>query len=167
MAAELHGPGWRTGAPHNFVGYSNPAVDQALDAGDWPSAESACAKTHRGVRLHPHHLAVVDVRIKNAVLGPYDVLETLPEWRSRSDAATHRPAPRGAGGRQRVLPLVILAVLGLQILRQRGERSSQEALQAIAEQAAARIGTYIAQQREMLRAWNGGGQPARRTAPPR
>jgi len=51
-----------------------------------------------------------------------------------------------------VLPLVLLAVLGLQILRQRGERSSQEALQAIAEQAAARIATYIAQQREMLRA---------------
>ena len=47
-----------------------------------------------------------------------------------------------------VLPLVILAALGLQILRQRGERSSQEALQAIAEQAAARIATYIAQQRE-------------------
>src|SRR5439155_14917969 len=34
----------------------------------------------------------------------------------------------------------------------RGERSSQEALQAIAEQAAARIATYVAQQREMLRA---------------
>src|SRR2546427_3272611 len=51
-----------------------------------------------------------------------------------------------------VLPLLLLAVLGLQILRQRGERSSQEALQAIAEQAAARIATYIAQQREMLRA---------------
>jgi len=51
-----------------------------------------------------------------------------------------------------VLPVLILAVLGLQILRQRGERASQEALQAIAEQAAARIATYIAQQREMLRA---------------
>jgi signal transduction histidine kinase len=51
-----------------------------------------------------------------------------------------------------VLPLLILAVFGLQIVRQRGERSSQEALQAIAEQAAARIATYIAQQREMLRA---------------
>src|SRR5256885_6398407 len=50
-----------------------------------------------------------------------------------------------------VLPLLLLAILGLQILRQRGERASQEALHAIATQAAARIGTYIAQQREMLR----------------
>jgi signal transduction histidine kinase len=51
-----------------------------------------------------------------------------------------------------VLPLLLLSVLGLQILRQRGERASQEALHAIAEQAAARIATYISQQREMLRA---------------
>jgi hypothetical protein len=52
---------WRTGAPYNFVGYSNPAVDRALDAGDWPAAESA---------LHEDP----------PVLGPYDLLETLPEW---------------------------------------------------------------------------------------
>lgn len=51
-----------------------------------------------------------------------------------------------------VLPLLLLSVFGLQILRQRGERASQEALQAIAEQAAARVVTYISQQREMLRA---------------
>ncbi|TMB11258.1 MAG: ATP-binding protein, partial [Deltaproteobacteria bacterium] len=51
-----------------------------------------------------------------------------------------------------VLPLVLLAVFGLQILRNRGERASQEALHAIAAQAAGRIATYIAQQREMLRA---------------
>jgi signal transduction histidine kinase len=51
-----------------------------------------------------------------------------------------------------VLPLLLLSVLGLQILRQRGERASQEALQAIAGQAAERIATYISQQRQMLRA---------------
>jgi hypothetical protein len=51
-----------------------------------------------------------------------------------------------------VLPLLLLSVFGLQILRERGERSSQEALQAIAEQAAARIAAYISQQRQMLRA---------------
>ncbi len=50
-----------------------------------------------------------------------------------------------------VLPLALLAGAGFQIVRQRGERSSQEALQAIAEQAAARIQAYVAQQREMLR----------------
>jgi signal transduction histidine kinase len=50
-----------------------------------------------------------------------------------------------------VLPVTLLAFAGLQIVRQRGERSSQEALQAIAEQAAARVQAYVAQQREMLR----------------
>ena len=50
-----------------------------------------------------------------------------------------------------VLPLALLAGAGFQIVRQRGERSSQEALQAIAEQAAARVQAYVAQQREMLR----------------
>ena len=60
-----------------------------------------------------------------------------------------------------VLPLLLLALFGLQILRQRGERASQEALGAIAGQAAARIATYIAQQREMLRAIGTGvgGEP--------
>jgi len=51
-----------------------------------------------------------------------------------------------------VLPLVFLSVLGIQVLRQRGERASLEALQAIAGQAAARVETYVSQQREMLRA---------------
>ena len=50
-----------------------------------------------------------------------------------------------------VLPVLLLATAGLQIVRRRGERSSQEALQAIAEQASARILAYVAQQREMLR----------------
>src|SRR5436853_6018831 len=51
-----------------------------------------------------------------------------------------------------LLPVGLLAGIGLQIVRQRGEQASREALQAIAEQAAARIAAYIAQQREMLRA---------------
>ena len=51
-----------------------------------------------------------------------------------------------------LLPIALLAGIGLQIVRRRGENASREALQAIAEQAAARIAAYIAQQREMLRA---------------
>ena len=51
-----------------------------------------------------------------------------------------------------VLPLGVLAAVGLQIVSARGERASQEALQAIAEQAAARIESYVSLQRQMLRA---------------
>jgi len=72
---------WRTAAPHNFVGYSNPAVDRAIDEGDWPAAESALREDPPAAFVCTReHLAVVDVRIKTPVLGPYDVLETLPEW---------------------------------------------------------------------------------------
>src|SRR3954470_13815578 len=75
------------------------------------------------------------------------------------------PLLSAVGGGGGVVPLLLLSVVGLQILRQRGERASQEALQAIAEQAAARVVTYIAQQREMLRAISiaiGGGPDAER-----
>jgi len=72
---------WRTGSPYNVVGYSSAAVDQALDAGDWPAAESALREDPPAAFVCTrNHLAVVDVRIKNPVLGPYDLLETLPEW---------------------------------------------------------------------------------------
>ena len=50
------------------------------------------------------------------------------------------------------VPVVLLAVIGLQIVRRRGVAASQEALQAIAEQAAGRISNYISQQRVTLRA---------------
>lgn len=50
-----------------------------------------------------------------------------------------------------VLPLVLLAGASLNLLQRRGERSSKDALEAVATQAAARISAYVAQQREMLR----------------
>src|SRR5260370_28568681 len=50
-----------------------------------------------------------------------------------------------------VLPLTLLAAAGLQTVGRRGEQGSQEALQAIAEQAAARIADYVGDQRLMLR----------------
>jgi signal transduction histidine kinase len=50
------------------------------------------------------------------------------------------------------LPVLLLATASLRIVQERGERGSQEALHAVAAQAAARIDTYVAQQREMLRA---------------
>ena len=72
---------WRTGTPYNFVGYSNPAFDRAVDEGDWAAAESALREDPPAAFVCTRdHLAVADVRIKNPVLGPYDLLETLPEW---------------------------------------------------------------------------------------
>jgi signal transduction histidine kinase len=50
------------------------------------------------------------------------------------------------------LPVLLLATAALRIVQERGERGSQDALRAVATQAAARIDTYVAQQREMLRA---------------
>ena len=72
---------WRTGSPNNLVGYSNREVDRAIDAGDWARAESALLEDPPAALVCTrNHLAVVDVRIKNPVLGPYELLETLPEW---------------------------------------------------------------------------------------
>lgn len=51
-----------------------------------------------------------------------------------------------------LLPILLVGAFALEVLRRRAERSSREGLQAVAEQAAARVGTYVAQQREMLRA---------------
>jgi hypothetical protein len=72
---------WRTGAPNNFVGYSSAAVDRAIDAGDWRAADLALKEDPPAAFVCTHdHLAVVDSRVKNAMLGPYDILETVPEW---------------------------------------------------------------------------------------
>ncbi len=72
---------WRTGAPENAGGYSNPDVDRALDAGDWAAARVAMRKDPPAAFICTRdRLAVVDSRIKSPVLGPNEILETLPEW---------------------------------------------------------------------------------------
>jgi hypothetical protein len=72
---------WRTGAPSNVLGYSNPRVDAALDARDWRGAQRALDEDPPAAFVcNPDRIAVVDARIKNAELGPYDLLETLPQW---------------------------------------------------------------------------------------
>jgi len=72
---------WRTGAPYNLIGYSNPAVDRAVDAGDWRAAHAALREDPPGAFVCTREqIAVVDVRIVNPRLGPYEALETLPEW---------------------------------------------------------------------------------------
>ena len=53
---------------------------------------------------------------------------------------------------------ILIALVGLSaifLLRRSAERSSQAALAVIAEQAASRIGAYLAHQREMMHALSG------------
>jgi len=72
---------WRTGAAENIFGYSNPAVDRAIDAGEWEAAEKALREDPPFAFICTRqHVAVVDSRIKNPELGPYDLLQTLPDW---------------------------------------------------------------------------------------
>jgi hypothetical protein len=72
---------WRTGGPNNIVGYSNRAVDHAIDAGDWKAARAALREDPPAAFVCTRdHLSVIDARVKNPTLGPYDILETLPDW---------------------------------------------------------------------------------------
>jgi hypothetical protein len=72
---------WRTGAPGNVSGYSNPALDRAIAAADWGAAEAVLRDDPPAAFICTRNqLAVVDARIRNPRLGPYDLLETLPDW---------------------------------------------------------------------------------------
>ena len=72
---------WRTGSPDNITGYSNKTLDEALDAGDWAAARDAIREDPPAAFVCTRGmLAVVDARIKNPMLGPYEILETLPDW---------------------------------------------------------------------------------------
>ncbi|TMB11257.1 MAG: hypothetical protein E6J65_27130 [Deltaproteobacteria bacterium] len=72
---------WRTDGPYNIYGYSNRTVDRALDASDWAAAEAALRDDPPAALVCTHEqTAVVDARIINPRLGPYETLETLPDW---------------------------------------------------------------------------------------
>jgi hypothetical protein len=72
---------WRTGAPDNPSGYTNAAVDRALDAGDWAAARAAMREDPPAAFICTRdRLAVVDARIRNPRLGPSEFFETLPDW---------------------------------------------------------------------------------------
>ena len=72
---------WRSDSPYNLFKYSNPRMDAAIDAGDWARALQALAEDPPVAFIcTPERLAVVDARVKNPELGPYGLLETLPDW---------------------------------------------------------------------------------------
>jgi ABC-type oligopeptide transport system substrate-binding subunit len=68
-------------SPHNQLGYSNPKVDAAIKVGDWARALRALQEDPPVAFIcTPERLAVVDSRVKNPQVGPYNYLETLPDW---------------------------------------------------------------------------------------
>lgn len=72
---------WRSDSPDNFSRYSNPEMDRAIDARDWTAANAALRDDPPAAFICTRdQLAVVDARIKNPSLGPYELLESLPEW---------------------------------------------------------------------------------------
>jgi hypothetical protein len=75
--------GWfvHTGAGANWAGYSNPRVDEAFDRGDLDAARAEMERDPALVFVcRRQRIAAVDSRIKNASLGSFGVLETLPDW---------------------------------------------------------------------------------------
>lgn len=75
--------GWfaRTGAGANLAGYSNPLADEAFDRGDMDAVLEELRRNPPLVLVcRRERIAAVDARIKNATLGVWGLLETLPDW---------------------------------------------------------------------------------------
>ena len=81
---------WRTGSSFaSGAGYSNPALDAALDAGDWKAAREAFDRDPPGfLPMGYRKMALLDPRIVNPTFGRYLRLETLPSWEVRPEAST-------------------------------------------------------------------------------
>jgi ABC-type transport system substrate-binding protein len=72
---------WVTGDPENWGGYSNRKFDEAFRAGDFVRAQAELeADPPAAFICDLDRTAVVDARLKNATLGDYDLLDTLPDW---------------------------------------------------------------------------------------
>jgi hypothetical protein len=72
---------WHSKTAFSARRYSNPRVDAALDAGDWARAQEELAEDPPVAFIClPERLAIVDARVRNARIGPYGFLETLPDW---------------------------------------------------------------------------------------
>ncbi len=72
---------WRSGAPWNFVGYSNDALDRAFERGDISTANAELRRDPPVAYLcRRERFAAIDARIKNPRLGWWGVLDLLPDW---------------------------------------------------------------------------------------
>ena len=72
---------WHSGVADNPNGYSNPAVDHALDAHDWRAARAALRDDPPAAFICTRdRVAVMDARIRNPAPGSGDLMETLSQW---------------------------------------------------------------------------------------
>ncbi len=72
---------WKTNGPWNMSGYSNPAYDAAVEAGDFERAEAELKRDPPVLLLcRRERIAAVDARLRNATLGSWGLLDTLPDW---------------------------------------------------------------------------------------
>ncbi len=77
----LLGLHFRSGARWNWTGYSSGRVDRLLDAGEHATAWEELERDAPVVLVcRRERLAAVDARIRNATLGRFGLLETLPGW---------------------------------------------------------------------------------------
>jgi hypothetical protein len=72
---------FRTGTERNIQHYSDPAVDEALDAGDWGRALKALQENPPLLFIClPERLFAIDSRIKDPRISASVPFEFLPEW---------------------------------------------------------------------------------------
>ena len=70
-----------SGGRLNLWGYSDAAVDAALEQGNWLKTLDALDRDPLLVFVcKRERIAIVDSRIKNPKLGPWGLLQTLPDW---------------------------------------------------------------------------------------
>ncbi|MGE5049133.1 MAG: hypothetical protein ACM3PC_11220 [Deltaproteobacteria bacterium] len=70
---------WHSGARDNPNGYSNPALDRALDAHQWAAVRAALREDPPAAFICTHdRLALMDARIRNPASGSGNLMETLP-----------------------------------------------------------------------------------------
>lgn len=72
---------WQSDSPYNLTHYSNAALDAAIAEGDFDRVQSALADDPPMLEVcRQARVAAIDSRVLNPDLGPYDLLESLPDW---------------------------------------------------------------------------------------
>lgn len=79
--SSVAGVNWRTGSSTNHGQYSNAQVDAALQAEDFHQAERLLEEDPPMLKICRQQFSLaIDARVKNLKLGPYALLQSLPEW---------------------------------------------------------------------------------------